>query len=108
MIRIKSRATTATEFIKAVMIASTGGVCGERSNASADSPMPGWMFPSAVMRYLQKQDGSLSLSSNEIQATGQDEQAAHSLRAVVLPAPAGAETSINLCWTAASRRSFNN
>src|SRR6266478_2081322 len=61
---------------------------------------PGWQLSSAVSPYSQNRRGSLSPSSRETQATwglpeGSDCTQAESK--VVLPKPAGAETSVSLC-----------
>ena len=48
------------------------------------------------MKYVRKRTGSLSPSSRESQVTGTAPRLAHSLTRVVLPNPAGAETSVKL------------
>jgi hypothetical protein len=59
--------------------------------------MPGFTFCSAAIKHSKNCTGSLSPSSRDNQATGKhgSEAQIHALIKVVLPNPAGAETSVN-------------
>src|SRR5207253_5801985 len=58
--------------------------------------MLGAIVCKAAMRYIRKRVGSLSPSSSDSQATCRSQPATHSLRSVVLPKPAGAESRVSL------------
>ena len=65
---------------------------------------------SAAIRYVQKVAGSLSLWSSESHAASRSSAgaaASHSASSVVLPNPAGAETSVNFASAPRFRRSLS-
>ena len=89
--------------------ASVGGSVEDRS-ASASSPTPGAAVLSAAMKYVQNNAGSLSLASSDSHAVvcpsaGADVN--QSVSSVVLPKPAGADTSVSADSPARPRRSFS-
>ena len=70
------------------------------------SPKPSWIVPIAAIRYERKRTGSSSLSSSETQATGSPLRLLQSASNVVLPKPAGAETTVRSRRTPSSSRSY--
>lgn len=83
-------------LISSVRIVSAGGGCGACSRRAAVSPMVGSAVRRAAMRYARKRDRSLSFSSSDNQADlTAVSLASQADTSVVLPNPAGAETSVN-------------
>src|SRR5215212_8847204 len=75
--------------------------------SAATSGTAAW---SAVTTYVQNDTGSLSAASSDSHATGCDAPGvgpSHSARSVVLPNPAGADTSVNLDSPPLRRRSVS-
>ncbi|WP_221469046.1 hypothetical protein [Cohnella nanjingensis] len=70
-------------------------------------PKPGFHFSMAAITWLQNRMTSLSSLSNEIQAQGTSFRLTHSLMAVVLPYPAGAETTVSLYFKPSSKFRIN-
>lgn len=70
------------------------------------APNPGAILCKAMMTYIRKRAGSLSSSSSESHATGSALLLIHSATSVVLPNPAGAESSVKLPYRPAFRRSI--
>ncbi len=75
-----------------------GGDWGPCTRESALAPRPGATVWSALIRYDQKEPGSLSPSSRESHATepcSAERDPSHSASSVDLPNPAGAEMSVS-------------
>lgn len=93
-----SLGTAESSLTKVASTVSTCG-CGEASSGSASAPTPGTPLARAVTTYVQNVVGWLSPSSNDSHATARGcrgASASQAARAVVLPKPAGAETSASL------------
>src|ERR1700737_174052 len=89
--------------------ASLGGRGGCRSE-SAPAPTPGAAVVSAATRYVQNNAGSLSRWSSESHATDRPSAgaaASHCASSVVLPNPAGADTSVSADSAPRLRRSLS-
>ena len=89
--------------------ASSGARGGCRSE-SALAPPPGAAVVSAATRYVQNNAGSLSRRSSESHATDRPSAgaaASHSASSVVLPNPAGADTSVSAESAPRLRRSLS-
>jgi len=79
-------------------------------SSSAREPTPGTAVWIAVTTYVQKDDGSLSEGSSESHATERSSPSvspSHSARSVVLPNPAGADTSVSLDSSPRRKRSVS-
>ena len=68
-------------------------------------PKSSWIVPIAAIKYKRKRTGSSSLSSSETQATGSSLRWLQSASKVVLPKPAGAETTVKSRLVPSSSRS---
>jgi len=89
---------------------SIGGGWGSRRKESARAPTPGATVCSAVIRYVQNDPDWLSAWSRESHAADRSPAgaaASHSASSVVLPKPAGAETSVSFDSAPRLKRSLS-
>ena len=97
----------------AVSTVSAGGGCAACSRASALSPIPAATVRSAAITYAQNDAGSLSRPSSDSHAVSRSPAgpagpaASHPASSVVLPKPAGAETSVSFDAVPWSSRSLS-
>ena len=103
--RTKSRGTSRISLLRAVRTGSSSSRDSrEPRKARVVFPKSSCNVPMAEIKYKSKRAGSSSLSSSETHATGSSLRWLQSVSRVVLPKPAGAETTVSSRLAPSSRR----
>jgi hypothetical protein len=105
---MRSSGTAPSSLTIVASTVSIGG-CADRSSGSTPSPRSGTTVRTALIRYVQNTVGSRSLCSRDSHAADlfRTARCSHAATEVVLPNPAGAETSVSFVSAPSSRRSLN-